>query len=145
MKKVAAIIIAILLISSSTAQAEITDVFIFPEEPIEIDPITIITSGVENYGGVRINSSSFLIDGSSLELDIFLDLGRLDVQTPWSYSEDIGALLMGTYDLTVNTIFESEPYRNDSYYTTFEVTPEPATILLFAMGAIAIRMRRRGS
>ena len=139
MKKVAAIIIAILLISSSTTQAEITDVFIFPEEPIEIEPITIITSGVENYGGVRINSSSFLIDGTSLELDIFLDLGRLDVLTPWSYSEDIGTLLMGSYDLMVNTINELEPEFNDSYYTTFEVTPEPASILLFGVGAMFLR------
>ena len=140
MRKEILIITAIISLFSAVAtQAAITDVFIFPQEPMVIDPITIITSGIEGSGDVVINSSSFLIDGTSLELDIFLDVGNFAIITPWSHSEDIDALLIGTYELTVNTIFESAPHLNDSYYTSFEVIPEPATILLFATGAIIFR------
>ena len=140
MKKIILLIIgAYLAMSTMTAQAVITDVFIFPEEPMVIDPITIITSGVEGSGGVVITSSSFLIDGTSLELDIFLDVGVYTVITPWSHSEDIGALLMGTYDLTVNTIVELQPVLNDTFFKSFEVVPEPATLLLLGAGSLVLR------
>ncbi|MHC5061884.1 MAG: PEP-CTERM sorting domain-containing protein [Planctomycetota bacterium] len=129
----------VLILVSPLVSAEITDVFISPQEPIEIDPITIITSGVENSGAVVIESSSFMIDGTSLELDIYLEVGSYTVMTPWQHSEDIGTLLMGTYDLTVNTINELEPEFNDTYYTSFEVIPEPATILLFGLGGLIFR------
>ena len=58
---------------------------------------------------------------------------------------------IGTYNVV--GLMYNEPW-NDFYYGNYvpsevavEITivPEPATILLFATGAIAIRMRRRGS
>ena len=128
----------VLLISAVTTQAEITDVFIFPEEPIEIDPITISVFGVEPYN-ISITDTIFTVNETFLDLDIYFELGNLTVVTPWSHSEDIGFLGVGIYELTVNTINELEPEFNDSYYTTFEVTPEPATILLFGLGAIVFR------
>ena len=103
-----------------------------------IDPITIFVSGEES-GYVTIDYSDFQIDGTSLDLDIYFLTGVFQIVTPWSHLEDIDALLIGTYELTVNTIFESAPHLNDSYYTSFEVIPEPATILLFATGAIIFR------
>ncbi len=131
-----------LAMSTMTAQAGITDVFIFPEEPIVINPITIFVSGVESGGGVTIDNSDFQIDGTSLTLDIYIDIGLLTVVTPWSHSEDIGLLGAGIYELTANTFFEQVPFFNDSYYTTFEVTPEPSTLILFALGGLMVRKRK---
>lgn len=131
-----------LAMSTMTAQAVITDVSILPEEPTAIDPITIITSGVEGSGGVVITNSNFLIDGTSLELDIFLDVGVFTVITPWSHPEDIGTLLMGTYDLTVNTIVELQPVLNDTYFISFEVVPEPTTAFLFGSGVVFILRKK---
>jgi len=128
-------------IIAAPSGAEITDVFIFPEEPMVIDPITIFVSGVESGGPVTIDNSDFQIDGTSLTLDIYMDIGLLTVVTPWSHSEDIGLLGAGIYELTANTIFEQVPLFNDSYYTTFEVTPEPTTLLLLGFGAVVFRKR----
>jgi predicted outer membrane repeat protein len=114
-----------LAISTITVQAVITDVFILPEEPTITDAISILVSGGEGYN-VSITDSILIIDETSIELDIYLHLGLLPVATPWSHSEDIGLLSAGIYELTANTIFESEPHLNDSYYTTFEVVPEPS-------------------
>ena len=127
-----------LAVGTMTAQAIITDVSILPEEPTVIDPITIITFGEES-GSVTIDNSDFQIDGTFLTLDIYFHSGHLPVVTPWSHSEDIGLLGVGIYELTANTIFESAPGLNDSYYTTFEVVPEPATVLLLGFGGLVLR------
>ena len=136
-------IFAIMLFSANLAKAVITDVYILPELPKLDDAITISVSGVEPYGGVRITDSIFNIDGTSLGFDLYLTLGVAPVITPWSYSEDIGSLPMGTYELTVNTIFESEPFLNDTFFTAFEVIPEPSTFLFLTLGTVALRRKKR--
>lgn len=131
----------VLLISSVTTQAEITDVFIFPEEPIIYDEITINVFGEENYD-VSITDSILNIDETSIEIDIYIDGGILPWITPWSHTENIGMLFIGTYDVTVNTFVEFNSTFNDTFSTTFEVVPEPATILLLFFGFTGIRGRR---
>jgi len=126
-----------------SVKATITDVYILPEEPTIDDAITISVSGVEPYGGVSITDSVFNVDGTSLGLDLYLTLGLSPVLTPWSYSEDIGSLPMGTYELSVNTIFESEPIFNDTYFKSFEIVPEPSTVLLLALGILALTRKKR--
>ena len=59
------LVLAWVMVIGAPASAEITDVFIFPEEPIEIDPITIFVSGIETGGGITIDNSDFQIDGTS--------------------------------------------------------------------------------
>ena len=131
----------VLILVSPLVSAEITDVFIFPQEPIEIDPITISVFGEEPFN-ISIADSIFTVDETFLNMDIYLDPGNLPVVTPWAHTEDIGVLLAGTYDLTVNIINELEPEFNDTYYTSFEVVPEPITALLFGAGIFWIRIRK---
>ncbi len=123
------------------SQASITDVDILPEEPTEIDPITIFVSGEENYS-VSVTDSILTINETLLELDIYLHLGFLPAVTPWSQIENIGVLSLGTYDLTVNTFVDSDPMYNDTFSTSFEVVPEPTTILFLALGMFMVREKR---
>ncbi len=132
---VVVVFVAIVCVTDSTAS--ITDVNIVPSPPTSLDVISIVTFGVESRGDVLIDGSNFDREGTSLQLDIFLNVGVFPMITPWSHSEDIGTLPVGIYDLTVRT-FEV-PDVTDTYSMTFEVVPEPATVLLLGLGMIGVR------
>lgn len=137
---IAAAVLVFVYITNS-AKAVITDVEITPEEPTMEDIITIVTFGIEGIGPVEVTDSVFNITDKEIVLDISLDVGFLQVLTPWSHSEDIGTLPVGTYDLTVRTIVYSDVI--DSYFTTFQVVPEPGTALLLCFGMACVRQIKR--
>ena len=132
-----------LLVFVLHSQASITDVTILPEIPTFNDDISLFISGVESTGGVLITDSAFIIDGSSLELDISLEVGPWTVLTPWDYTYEIGLLSIGIYDLTVNSLVPSDPTQNDTFITSFEVVPEPATVLFFGLGMYLLRSKNK--
>ena len=115
----------------------IDNVYITPSEPMFTDPITIHSSGGASRGPVSITNTDFTIDGSCLELDIHLYLGPFI--SYWSHSEDIGILPIGTYDLTVRT-YESLNLT-DTYPTTFEVIPEPVS-MVFLMSGVSFLIKK---
>jgi len=126
---------------ADSVEAVIVDVDIVPEVPTLTDVITIVTFGQEGSGPVAIDGSDFLINGTSLELDIYLNVGFSTVVTPWSHPEDIGTLPAGMYDLTVRTFVLPEITEiADTYSVTFDVVPEPATVCLFGLGGLILRM-----
>ena len=126
------------------AEGTITDVSIIPEQPTLEDAITILTSGVEGAGGVSIIDSVFQMAGTSLELDIFINVGLFDELTPWSHSEIIGTLPANSYDLTVTLdAYYGSHTEIDTYSTSFTVVPEPATVFLLAMGIVCARAGHR--
>jgi len=126
------------------AEGTITDVSITPQQPMLEDAITIVTFGVESYGGVEIIDSDFQMEGTSLELDIFINVGLLDELTPWSHSEIIGTLPANSYDLTVTLdAYYGSHTEIDTYSTSFTVVPEPATVLLLVMGTVWVRAKHR--
>ena len=131
-----------LAMSTMTAQAVITDVFIFPEEPIVTDPISIFVSGEEGSGPVLITDSVFNLESYEITLDISLEAGLSPVITPWDYTYDVGLLPEGIYGLTVNTLVPAIPSRNDTYITSFEVVPEPTTFLLISAGILCLRRNK---
>jgi hypothetical protein len=88
---------------ADNSEAVIGYVDIIPGEPTINDEISIFVSGGEPYGPVDITDSIFNINGKSLGLDLYLDVGFLTVVTPWTHSEEIGFFPAGTYNLTVNT------------------------------------------
>jgi len=127
------------------SKADITEVYITPEVPNNYDNITIFVSGIQSAGPVEIINSEFLIDDTSLELDLFLDVGLLQVTTPWNYFEDIGNLPAGTYDLLVKTDQPAFSGLEDTYSITFEVIPEPTSILFLAVGSLLTFKRSRNN
>lgn len=140
-KIVKVITLTIIMCFSTSVNATITDVSIVPSLPTPLDVISIDISGEESTGDVSVAGTDFRQDGVLLELDIFLDVGVFQVVTPWSHTENIGTLPVGRYDLTVRTLEDGiETY---TYPTSFEVVPEPTTILLLGIGAIVIRRGNR--
>ena len=126
---------------SAIANAGITDVNIVPTIPAISDSISIMAYGVEGSGGVEINDTVFTIDGYSLQLDMYLNVGICQVATPWSYTEDIGILAAGSYELIVNRYLPSyfPPPIIHSYTTDFTVVPEPGTLAIFGFGLPLLR------
>jgi len=136
-RKIVKVIALIIIICFTTSvDAMIKDIEIVPILPTPLDDISIVSSGEEGSGPVEIVDSVFSVDENSLQLNIYLEVGFAMVVTPWSYTENIGTLPAGVYDLTVNTIVELEPFRNDTSFTTFEVVPEPGTLVLFGLGGL---------
>ena len=137
------VICGVIFLGQVCVYGEITDVVISPEAPTDLDPITITTFGVETSGPVFINDSVFQIEETVLSLNLFITVGHLTIITPWSYSDDVGFLSSGTYNLTVSTFDEFDPTFNDTFSTTFKVVPEPASLLIMAVGMVTIQRRKR--
>jgi hypothetical protein len=122
-----------------TTEGIVTNVHIDPNQPTDKDSITIVVSGVESAGPVLIDSD-FLMEGTNLELDIFLDIDFFYVETPWSHSEIIGTLPAGLYDLSVYVYYSGPYIGTDTYSTSFmvmieaDVEIEPKTLNLQSKG-----------
>ena len=60
----------------------------------------------------------------------------------WSHTEIVGTLPTGVYDLTVNA-FEGEfIFSSDTYLKTFEIVPEPMSIMLLGFGMLFLPHRK---
>ena len=155
MKKTYLFFLSFLIFSlcSNTTFAVIDDVTISPSAPTILDLIDIDVDGTENSGGVEIILNDFTINNTQLTLDLDVRMGNLTVMTPWSYTyEDVGPLGVGDYDLDVIANFYVFDMTGGGFiylgiqtdYSSFEVTvPEPATICLLGIGALALRRKHR--
>ena len=130
--------------NSAKATVSITDVYIMPEVPAVEDIITIFASGSASQSSSWVDHTEFSMVDTSLQLDLFLDMGNAFMVSYWSYSEEISPLPAGTYTLTVRAFGPSyvPPYYGDledTYTVDFTVVPEPATFLFLVMGIVAVR------
>ncbi len=99
-------------------------VVIKPETLTIYDSIEIISTGVRGSGPVTVENTFFQIDEAALTLDIFLNVGFLTVVSPWHYTENIGTLPAGVYDLTVTAYADYGP--PETFFTSLNVVvPEP--------------------
>lgn len=111
-----------------------------PETPTIYDPISILSNATAGSGPVEVEQSLFQVNGSHLSLNLDVKVGMLQVVTPWSYTENIGTLPAGSYDLAVTADYYFAGWTNsEEYYTSFEVIPEPASILLLLAGVSVMR------
>ena len=126
-----------------TAYAAILEVIIQPDTPDYTEVITIIITGEEGTGPVEISDSIFSVDDNQLELNLTIANGPYTVMSPWAHQEDIGTLSIGIYELNVNTINSFND--TDTFFTSFEVVPEPASILLISGGLFGVLGKRKMS
>jgi len=124
----------------------ITDVQISPAQPAIHDIITIETAGGIPGGGIYFDNSNFIVDGLSLQLDMyFTETIGTQIPKPWFHDEVIGTLPQGDYDLLVQAYWRPsvgvDYILHDDYSTNFEVVPEPITLAFLALGAAFIRRK----
>ncbi len=148
MKKLILIVLLTLAGVANGAVVNIFDVQISPVGPSDLDIITIEIDGGFTGGGNTFDYSVFSPDEFSLELDLYFTGGfGPAIPQSWSHDEEIDTLALGSYDLSVQAFWRNSPAYDyvfhDDYFTNFEVVPEPATILLFGMGAVAIWRKSR--
>jgi hypothetical protein len=141
------IVFAVGLAIACQAMAEtvwIDSVDVMPIQPINTDLITF------NIAGGAVTASSWVEydqcqqNGTSLQLNLYVDRGSFQTVSNWSYSKQIQPLLTGTYALEVRAFDNSSgPYYGtlqDTYNVDFTVTPGPSTFAIFGFALPIFRV-----
>ena len=147
MRKLFILTLVFIMAEQVLATFSIDQVTISPASPTSLDTITIDANGPVNFGGWTFDHSSFTANDKNLTLDFYFDVPDYVywIMTTWDESKQIGTLSADDYNLTVHTysIKSSGTGLDDTFQTSFTVTPEPMTIVLFGLGGLAIVRKRR--
>jgi len=127
-----------------TIEGSIHNAYTEPNQPTDKDLITIVIDGVEGQGPVLITDSNLQITGTSLEIDISLNVGPFTEITPWSHSEIIGTLPAGSYDLIVNANYSGSHTGTETYSTTFTVIAEPRVEAVVEIEPHTLNLQSKG-
>jgi hypothetical protein len=123
------------------AQMWIESVDIVPSVPTETDEITFDISGWAYQKPSWVDHNEFSQDGSTLQLDLYINKGDAYSFSEWTYLKLIPALPADNYILQINAIDYDGSVLRDTYLFEFTVVPEPATFLLLLFGATLLRKR----
>ena len=129
-------------VSGSPIIIHIEDVDITPQVPTILDIINIDVLGGASGSGSQVEYSEFSQNGTSLQLDLFVDVGELTIPSTWSYLEQVGPFDAESYILTVRAIEYQDLTLKDTYTIDFVVIPEPSSFFLFTIGALIIQRRK---
>ena len=132
-KKILIVIFAVLLMFACQVFANsvgILNVDVVPGQPLDTDLITFSISGIAGSGGANVAYDQFSQNGTSLQLDLYVDMGITTAISYWTHSKQIQLLTLGTYNLEVRA-FDNQgftPILQDTYNTSFIVVPEPCAL-----------------
>lgn len=139
-RKIAKVIaLTIMIFSTSTATAIwIDSVDVIPEQPLEIDIITFNIFGTASGSPSQVAYDEFSQDGTSLQLDLYVDVGIFPAFSNWTYPKQVGTLNAAAYSLEVRAFDNYYGTLQDTYTVDFTVVPEPATIVLLSIGSLLL-------
>jgi hypothetical protein len=147
MRRLFILTLVFIMAEHALATFSIDNVTISPANPTSLDIITIDANGPVNFGGWTFDHSNFTANDKNLTLDFYFDVpdNVYWIMTTWDQSKQIGTLSANDYDLTVNTysITSSGTGLDDTFQTSFTVTPEPMTIVLLGLGGLSLLRKRR--
>ena len=156
--------LCVICLSLSFAVLDVSDSFalggvsvdgidVSPVAPLVGQPISLTSYGWIGYAlETSFVGSDYIISGNNITLNsYFLDIMPpggigIPVADRWEDTQNIGSLAAGTYNVTSYALmgFPGFPEGvSDEYSASFVVTPEPASILLFASALGLLRRTRR--
>ena len=93
---------------------------------------------------IPLTHTNFRNEGG-LFLELYFDPGYLTALGTWDHLENIGKFENGMYDLTVQAFHrittDSDYILNDTQTISFEVVPEPTSILFLLAGVPLLKYR----
>jgi hypothetical protein len=129
--------------SAMGVSLQIDSVDVIPNQPLDTDIITFNISGWAATSPSGVESDLFSQNGTSLQLDLYIERGIQYSLSNWTYSKQISPLPSDVYNLQVRAFDFIDGTLQDTYNVDFTVVPEPATFVLFLVGAGIIRNRNR--
>ena len=145
-------IFAILLVfvcqASAVPYVDILSINVIPSQPLNTDLITFSISGWAAGTPSWVDYDLFSQNGTSLQLDLYVNQGAGRYESYWNYSKQIQPLSPGIYNLEVKAfdnsfIFGSPGTLQDTYNANFTVVPEPASAVMLGIGAVLLASRRK--
>ena len=140
MKKIAKVLaLTIIMCFSTSAVAKTTwlnNVDVIPVQPLVTDIITFDISGQASCGGSYVEYDQFTKNGTSLQLDLYVNMGINFIVSDWDHSKQIQPLAANDYTLEVRAFDYQLGTLQDTYNVDFTVTPEPTTFVLFGLGGL---------
>lgn len=135
-KKILMISTVLLLFAGQTLAGSvgILSVGVTPVQPSNTDLITFNIFGWASESSSWVDHDAFAQNGTSLQLDLYVDMGIGRTVSEWTHSKQIQPLLPATYNLEVRAFENDSGTLWDTYNMDFTVTPEPSTIALFSFG-----------
>lgn len=128
--------------TSTAAAIQIDSVDLAPEQPLEIDIITFNIFGTAGSSPSQVAYDEFSQEGTSLQLDLFVDVGGFPALSNWIYQKQAGTLNAGAYSLDVRAFDNYYGTLQDTYTVDFTVVPETSTGILMTIGVFVSRRRR---
>ncbi len=118
-RKIVKIITLTIIMCFSTSAAiaiGIDSVDVIPEQPLEIDIITFNIFGTASGRPSQVAYDQFAQDGTSLQLDLYVDVGMMPAFSDWTYSKQVGTLNAGAYSLEVSAFDNYSGTLQDTYH-----------------------------
>ncbi len=132
-------VLAAVICQTNAVALWVDQVDVIPEMPSDTDIITFDIFGTASGDPSHVAYDEFSQDGTSLQLDLYVDVGLLTGFSNWTYQKQIQPLSPATYSLEVRTFDNYHGTPGSTLTVDFTVVPEPATLAFLGVGLCILR------